>query len=343
MATLVDEEGSVVDKRRLLNRRDSFAEFLESYSDVSAVVEACWNWSVAVELLDGLVDEITLAHPYKLRAVAEAKIKTDSIDSEVMAQLLRADLIPRAYLRDKKNLMAQRVLRARSFCVRLRTQVKNRIHYIVDSQEEEIRELAKAYSDLFGKKGLKWLKSLELPDPDGGLLADLLAVYEVLSEKIKATDRLVKNLSAQDEDCKLLKTIPGLGDFLALLVKIEIGDIGRFRSSSHLCSYAGLVPSTYSSGGKCRHGRITKQGNKWLRWAMVEAVVPAMRSHAGLRAHYNRIKYRRGSKVAKVATARRLLCIVHRVLREKDSFRVDNRRYERRLRKLSGVALEISC
>jgi len=181
---------------------------------------------------------------------------------------------------------------------------------------------AKGYSDLFGKKGLNWLKELELSEPDSKLLKGLLETYEGISEKIRATNWLIKEIISKDSDCQLLKTIPGIGEFLAVLVKVEIGDISRFRSSAHLCSYAGLVPSTYSSGGKSWNGRITKQGNKWLRWAMVEAVVPAITSNGELRSYYEAIKLRKGSRVAKVATARRLLCIVYRVLKEKDSFKI---------------------
>lgn len=263
----------------------------------------------------------TLAHPYKVKAIAEARIKTDSIDSETLAHLLRADLIPKAYLRSKEDQIKQKILRTRSFYVKLKTQIKNRIHYLVDSQGEEVREVAKGFSDLFGKKGLEWLKGLEIPGPDNKLLKDLLETLVGINKKIKETDWLIKEILQRDQNCQLLKTIPGLGEFFAVLVKVEIGDISRFRTSSHLCSYAGLVLSTYSSGGKNWNGRITKQGNKWLRWAMVEAVVPAITSNGELRSYYEAIKRRKGSKAAKVATVRRLLCIVYRVLKEKDSFK----------------------
>lgn len=203
---------------------------------------------------------------------------------------------------------------------------------MVDYQSEEIREGARGFSDLFGKKGLR---SLELSEPDNKLIKNLLETYEVICQNIAETEWLIKEIMAGEGDCKLLKTIPGIGDFLSVLIKVEIGDISRFRTSSHLCSYAGLVSRTYSSGGKIWNGRITKQGNKWLRWAMVEAVVPAINSSGELRGYYEKIRSRKGSKVAKVATARRLLCIVYRVLKERDSFR----EYKKEIRKrLSGAA-----
>lgn len=146
------------------------------------MVEACRNWSVAVGLLDGLVKEISLAHPFKIRAIAEAKIKTDSIDSETLAQLLRADLIPQAYLRDKGNQINQRTVRRRSFYVKPRTQIENRIHHMIDYQSEEVREGAKSFGDLFGKKGLEWLWTLELCENDNKILRSLLETYEVICQ-----------------------------------------------------------------------------------------------------------------------------------------------------------------
>ena len=178
-ATIITEDGEIKEKERLLNRKESFKEYLHEYEEVVAVVEACRNWPVAVELLEGLVDGVKLAHPLKVKAIAEARIKTDSIDSETLAYLLRADLIPEAYLRDKSNLQRQKILRMRSFYVKLRTQVKNRVHALIDGQGEEIRETAKGYSDLFGKGGLGWLGELRLKDSDEKMLRGLLELYEL--------------------------------------------------------------------------------------------------------------------------------------------------------------------
>jgi len=264
-ATMITEEGEIRNKEKLLNRREVFKEYLRGYKDVIAVVEASWGWPVAVELLEGLVREVILAHPYKVRVIAESRIKTDSIDSEVLAYLLRAGLIPEAYKRSREELKRQKVIRPRSFLVKMRMQVKNRIHALMGTQREEVREAVGGYSDLFGKGGMEWLKSLRLEEPGGTILGELIEVYENLCGEIAKQDRVVKRMVAEDPDCRLLKSIPGIGDFFAALIKSEIGDIGRFPSASKLCSYAGLVPSTHASGGKVWHGRLTKQGSRWLR------------------------------------------------------------------------------
>ena len=101
---------------------------------------------------------------------------------------------------------------------------------------------------------------------------------------------------------------------------VEIADIGRFEDEGKLHSYAGVIPSTHSSGEKTYHGRIVREGNRWLRWAAVEAVWPAIRADYDLRLYYERRKKRKGANMAKVATARRLLTIIYRLLKENRAY-----------------------
>ena len=102
---------------------------------------------------------------------------------------------------------------------------------------------------------------------------------------------------------------------------LRVDDIARFANEKKFFSYMGLIPSTYSSGGRTFHGRITKQGNRYLRWALVEAVWPAIRSDTELRSYYHRLKARKGPNPAKIATARRLATIVYCVLSERRTYR----------------------
>ena len=143
----------------------------------------------------------------------------------------------------------------------------------------------------------------------------------VLNGEIRRLSRELKQLAGLDEDVRLLMTIPGLGYYLALLVKAEIGDVNRFKSGDHLCSYAGLVPSTYNSGGVTRHGGITREGSRWLRWAMVEAAMTHVKYDTSITRSYHRIAEKRGRKTAIVATARRLLLSCYSVLKNRRRFR----------------------
>jgi transposase len=188
-----------------------------------------------------------------------------------------------------------------------------------------VRETATQFNDLFGKAGRAWLRSVELPPVERQLLNSELALLDAIQERITESDDLVRNLAAGDPRTCRVRTIPGLGRFFAVLVVYEIGDIHRFATAEKLCGYAGLVPSVHASGGKLYHGRLTKQGNEWLRWAMVEAVRPAVTSDPELRAYYERLRQRKGPNPAKVATARRLLTIVYRVLAQDRPYRKPGR------------------
>jgi len=321
VATVMNKNGRILAQRKLANRLDAFKTFLEPFGEAKAAVEATRSWAVPVEILEQLVDEVVLGNPYLIKAIARTKFgRNDKIDSKVLAKLLQLDWLPEAYLRSKVNRDQQSILRVRCFFVRLRTKLKNRIHDLIDRQPEPIREHARTFSDLFGKQGRNWLESLQLEHPDQPLLKQLLAAYGALSEQIKGSDGLVNELFKSDSNCGLVASVPGFGPFFSVLSNVEIGDIGRFPNVSHLCSYAGLVPWTEGSGGRIWHGPIIKQSNHWLRWAFVEAAIPATVADDGLRSYYEYYRRLKGAKTARVIIGRRLCCIVYRVLRQKTPY-----------------------
>ena len=301
--TVMNEAGKVLKRQNVASSRAGVQRALGSYGrPMKAVHEASYCWGRMHDWLSEVAEEVTLAHPLKVRAIAEARIKTDEIDSETLAHLLRADLIPAAHAPSKETRAVKRVLRQRMFFVRVRTMVKNRIHALLSQHEAE----PPAVTDLFGKAGMKWLKEQKLPEPDGVLLREQVVLLEVLRERIRATEKLIRELAEGDRAVGWLRSLPGIGAFFSVLIRYEVDDIMRFRSAKKFASYTGLVPSTYKSAGRTMHGRLTKQGNKWLRWAFVEAVTPAVRTSPWLRRRYEKIKRRRGAKDARVATARKL-------------------------------------
>lgn len=324
--TVMEKDGRIVKEGKVANRPEAVKEFLGPYEgEAQAAVEATRNWTVIFDMVEEELGEgqVKLCHTSKARAIAEARIKTDTLDARALAHLLRSDLLPEAYVRPKEERTIQQALRQRMFFVRIQTMVKNRIHGLIDRQVA-VRETAQGFADLFGKGGMEFLQTVELPGPERELLDEELALLGAVRERIEESRVLIKELTKGDQRVTLLRTIPGLGEFFSILVAKEVGEIERFASPEKLCSYAGLVPSVHASGGKSYTGRITKQGNKWLRWAVVEAVAPAIRSDEGLRGYYERIMRRKGANSAKVATARRLLTIAYRCLKE-------NRAYETRL------------
>jgi transposase len=308
--TLLDEDGCVLRRRRIANRRDEFEAALTGLKEpISAVFEATRNWTVVDQLLEGLVQERHMAHPLKVKLIAQARIKTDKLDSLVLAQLLRTGFLPESYRRPPAQRSDLEVLRQRLFFVRQQTAIKNRIHGLVDRQMAA-RELAMTFSDLFAGRGLSWLQSLTLAEPDQSLLGDLLQQLTLLRRLITQSDQRIDAMRQRDGRIPLVDELPGIGPFFAALIVAEIGDIGRFRSAKKLCSYAGLVPSTYQSADAVRHGRLTKQGNKYLRWALIEAA-NRLGEQTPLGQVRDRLRHKKSRNTAKAAVARRLLTQIY--------------------------------
>jgi transposase len=305
---VMDQTGKILKRRRVASSREGVLEALEPHradggQPMKAVLEAGYGWGPIYDWIGEVADEVILAHPLKVRAIAEARIKTDKLDSEMLAHLLRADLIPEAYAPSKETRATKRVLRQRMFLVRLQTMVKNRVWALLWQHGIEPPPV----SDLFGKKGLTWLREeTELPEPDGRLLREEVGLAETLKQKIRSTESLIAELAERDEAVGWLRSLPGIGEFFSVLIRHEVGEMERFPSPKKFASYTGLAPSTYASGKRITHGRLTKEGNKWLRWAFIEAVSPAIRCSPYLRGYYMRIRTRRGTKDARTATARKL-------------------------------------
>ena len=267
--TVVDAGGRILKRRRVPTSPDGFQQALGKFKQpLKAVLEASYSWAPTFDWLDAICDEVVLAHPGKVRVIAESRIKTDKIDSEILAHLLRADLIPRAHAPSKELRALKRVLRQRLFLVRLRVSVKNRIRALLVQHAVELppRKV------LFCPGGMEWLGQVPLPGPDGELLKDHLRLLAFLDSRVKVTEKLIAKLSRGDEPVQWLRSLPGIGPFLSVLIRWEVDDIQRFLSAKRFASYTGLVPSTYSSSNRTVQGRLTKQGNRWLRWAFIEAV-----------------------------------------------------------------------
>jgi transposase len=319
--TIMTETGQIIKQGRFANDPDSVAGFLREHggSSCSAVLEATRNWTVMHDWLEELVDEVTLAHPLKVKAIAEAKIKTDKIDATTLAHSLRCDLRPAAHVRSVQARILTNLLRHRMFLVRLGTMTKNRIHVLLD--RHPLIRSERSATELFTRMGIAWLKQIGLPKYDRYILDSEIALLEHLQDQIKQADRWLASVGCKDPRVKRLMSIPGIGRAFSLLIVCEIDDVRRFATDKKLHAYAGLVPATHSSGGRTFHGHIIKAGNKYLRWAMVEAVWPAIQKDAQLNSYYYRIAVRRGANPAKIATARRLLTIVYGILKEDREYR----------------------
>jgi transposase len=312
-----DRHGKITGKATLAVSEGALTKYFAKQDTRSeVVVEATGNWMYLYETIERYTPQVVLAHPLKTRAIAEARIKTDTIDATTLAELLRLDGIPKAYIPPREVRDVRELLRYRAALVSLRMGLKNKVHAVLTKNGMEC-----SWSNVLGKKSQQWLKTLPLRSCYHQELNGYVRVAEVLTVLIAEITRTIKELVEASSQARLLMTIPGVSYYSALLILSEIGEVGRFPSAKHLCSYAGLVPSVYSSGSKSFHGRITKQGSRWLRWICVEISIHAANGDARFQSLYRRVLRRRGVATAKVAVGRKILTVIYAMLRNNEPFR----------------------
>jgi transposase len=309
-ATILNREGKVVNQTRMNNER--VLQYLSRFDVAKVAMESSNQVASLYRKLQGEGYSVVLSHPKKTRYIAEAKIKSDRVDSRAIAELARLDALPLAYMPDKEVSLLREQVRRRAFLVRERVKLRVKIKSILTY--EGIRWPSD--SGLFTRKGVEWLHGLSLEPVES-----YLRVMKPLDEEIRLVSRQLRGLAEEDEDVKLLMTIPGVGYYSALLVKSEIGDVNRFPFGDRLCSYAGLVPSARASGNAVRHGGITKEGSRWLRWVMVEAAQTHVHKYdTAITRGYHRVAERRGRRVAVVAAAHKLLMCCWAVLKYRQPY-----------------------
>jgi transposase len=322
-----DREGRVVKRGSVPTKREALAAFLDPGEGVRrlATFEAGPRYRPLYRWLRELVDEAVMANPGRLRLISQTAYKDDVIDAETLTDLAMLGMVPEAYACSDEAWDRRQMLRQRAALVKMQVSVKNRIHALVDLHPDA-RPARPEATDLFGKLGLTWLGEVEVPAADRKRLDQLLEVHAFLGGEIARSNRAVREMVKSDERCQWLKTVPGIGDFFAALIMAEVDDIRRFGRPKQFVSYTGLVPRRDQSGEVDHGGRMHKRGSKWLRWALVEAAVPATRSNLALKNLYDRVCGKKGPEagpnLAKVAVARKLAEIVYRLL-------VEGRPYER--------------
>jgi transposase len=199
------------------------------------------------------------------------------------------------------------LLRHRVQLVRLRTLLRNRIHAVLADHGHGRPE------GCWSGPGRAWLAALELPAASRRVIDDALALTGAVEEPIGRLDREVHQQARSDPRVTVLTQLPGVGEFTALVLLAEIGDISRFGSARKIAAWAGLTPTVRGSDRTVRHGHISKQGPVWVRWMLCQAAQTAKR-HPDFAAGYQAITRRRGSKIATAAIARKLLTRAYHLL-----------------------------
>jgi transposase len=309
--TEMDQTGVIKHQVKLSNNRDTLTNYIDLLPrNTKIAIEATCNWYYFYELVEGHDLDVFLAHPLKTKAIASARLMNDKVSSETLAHLLRADLLPTAYIPDQQTRDIREVLRMHAFLTAQRTRLKNRVHAILLKNG-----ISCPYTDIFGKASLTWLSELRLRTCYQDAIVSYIRLAELFNAEMKLLKQTIETLAYNHPYAKILDTHPGISYYSGLLIAVEIAEIERFPNHGKLCSYAGLVPSMHASGGKVRMGSITKQGSKWLRWILVECALHAIRKSDHYHDLYTRVAHKHGNGTARVAVARSMLRAIYAMLK----------------------------
>jgi transposase len=291
---------------------------LELGEPVRGVIESMTGARFVHDTLERFGWDVLIADAQKVKGLAPLACKTDKIDARVLAVLSERDLVPQIWLPGPGVRSLREQARFRMHLVNHKSTLKNRIHSTLITFGHPC-----PVSDLFGVAGRQLLDRLALPQPWRGTVDASLELIDYLERQVATINLELRAGGADHPYIPLLLTVPGIGWVLAFTIAAEIGDISRFPSAKKLCGYTGLCPRVIQSGERDRRGPLTKQGPKYLRWAMLEATMHALR-HPVYAERYQRNKKRlgkqRGAKVAQIDIARKLTEAIWHMLTRNEPF-----------------------
>jgi transposase len=312
LVVAVEDENGTKGKPRTISCRDTarIRAYFEGLRPFTAVIEAMGSSRWLFDMLRPL-GKIVLAHPFKLKAITSGRAKTDKLDAAMLAKLLRADLIPRAHVPDDSYGNLRDLTRARASISQHMTQAKNELHALLAKANCHV-----PYKTPFGKGWTRYVRELPLGAGADVSRDEILARIEHYEGRLARMDEALEETARGFPQIEAIRDIHGVGPYLGLLIVAEIAEPWRFSDAGKVGAYAGLTPRVNQSGEHCYHGRISKQGSTWLRWALVQVAMFAVRRDEGLRNLHERIRKRSSAAKARVAVARKLAEICWKRLME---------------------------
>jgi transposase len=320
---LLNEDGEHLDQLAVPPDSDSLRTLARRIDEVHggpvcAVVESMTGARLVHDTLEQEGWAVEIADAQKVKGLAPLACKTDRIDSMVLAVLSHRDLVPAIWLADPRIREERELARFRLHLVKHKSALKNRIHSTLINFGRPC-----PVTDLFGVEGRELLHGLEVAEPWRGNVTAALELIDDLEDQIDAVNRRLRQGHADHPYIPLLLSAPGIGWVLAFTIAGEIGQIERFPSPQKLTGYTGLCPRVNQSGEKDRRGPLTKHGPTYLRWALLEGTMHALK-HPAYAERYQRTKRRlrkqRGAKVAQIDIARRLAHAIWHMLTRNQEF-----------------------
>jgi transposase len=335
----ISEEGRVRSAGRIRTRRAELELFARSLGcDDEVALETTGGAAQIAAILRPHVARVVVVNTKKLRAISEAKTKTDRLDARRLAELLAAGYLAEVWCPDERTRALRRYVARRAQLVRQRSRAKNEI---AAALQRNLLDRPGVY-DVAGERGRRYLQSVELPADERNTVASCLRQIEFLDEEIAAVDRAVAEAAVESREMRRLMTVPGVNLHTAATFMACVGDIARFKDPRALVSYLGLNPKVRQSGEeRARYGHISKEGASEARHMICEAAWIVIRYPSPLRAFSERIRARRGAGVAIVAVARKLAVLFWHLLTNEEDYAFARptltRRKLRRLELLAGA------
>jgi transposase len=305
-----NEAGQTLETVRINNDPVALAaELAKAGEHPEVILEATYGWYWAADVLEECGAKVHLAHPLG-NNWGHRRVKNDERDATDLVDLLRMGRLAEAWIAPPPLRELRELIRYRGKLVHFRTSLKSQVHAVLAKEGVTV-----PMSDLFGVGGQVLLDKVHLADAYRVRVESLRKLIEHVNREIAMLEEQTAHYFAGDLGYHAVQAIPGVGPVLAAIFVAEIGDISRFTSARHLCSWAGLTPTHHESDEKVRRGHITKQGSRLVRWAAVEAVA-RQRADTPIRRHHHNVGDRRGTQIGRVAAARKLLILVYYGLRD---------------------------
>jgi len=334
---VVDEKGHRVERgsteTTAKNLSEVIGRHLEEGDEVRVALEASTTTWWVQEVLKKAGAHVEVTNPYKLKLIAESRAKTDKADAEILAELLRCGGLPTpVYVPTPQIRELRQRLSLRRQLVRIRTQV-------ICSAKAHLRGQGVKTTKRDFHTEASWKRLMAVHDSSRWHLNPLAGVYGEIVSSCRQAEAEVQELWDEDPSVRRLQTIPGIGPIVAYTVVAALGEVERFSSSKQVEAYAGIIPIERSSGEVTIRGGITHEGRAELRGALIQAAWAVLRTRKNealfLKKFYYKLMHRRGSQVAIVALARKLLTIAYQVLKQEEDFDGDRTR-ERKTEKKSA-------
>ncbi len=309
---VMDKDGKTIFARNFNAQPHDMDLFLLNVrkEDSIIAIESCSCWQYIYDyLMDSGYHNIVLAHPLGVAALKKLRKHTDRDDAQLLADLLRTNMLPVSYAAPSDVRIKRQITRHRTSLTEIRTMVQNKVHAILRRHGMEV-----PWDDAFSKKAIVYLRSIDLPMCDRMELDQYLDVIEMINEKREETQERIEELAGDDPAIQLVMSMPGMAHFNSTGFMAEVGDIRRFQGGDKLASYFGLTPSIYQSGETCRTGHITKRGTSHGRWIMIQAANVAVQHDALLGKMYKKLAPVKGHQKAIVAVARRMVTLLYAML-----------------------------